>query len=132
MRNNIGFISKVYLIILALAAINSCCNVCDAQNVVAWGGSVYNADSSIPAGITNPIAIAAGDYHNLILQADGTVIACGTNLYNQANVPADLTNTIAVAAGYYFNLALRSDQTVEAWGRNSDGQTAVPSCATNV
>jgi alpha-tubulin suppressor-like RCC1 family protein len=100
--------------------------------VGAWGGSVYNADSSIPAGITNPIAIAAGDYHNLILQADGTVIACGNNLYNQANVPADLTNATAVAAGYYFNLALRSDQTVEAWGRNSDGQTNVPSSATNV
>jgi alpha-tubulin suppressor-like RCC1 family protein len=100
--------------------------------VGAWGGSVYNADSSIPAGITNPIAIAAGDYHNLILQADGTVIVCGNNLYNQANVPADLTNAIALAAGYYFNLALRSDQTVEAWGRNSDGQTNVPSFATNV
>jgi alpha-tubulin suppressor-like RCC1 family protein len=100
--------------------------------VGAWGGWVYSSDSAIAPGITDPVAIAAGDFHNLILQADGSVVACGNNLYNQTNIPPDLTNVVAVAAGYYFNLALRSDRSIVAWGKNNDGETNVPPAATNV
>jgi alpha-tubulin suppressor-like RCC1 family protein len=100
--------------------------------VGAWGGGMNSSDSSVAAGIDNPIAIAAGDYHNLVLKGDGTVLAFGDNMFNQTNLPPDLTNAVAVAAGYYFNLALRADRTVVAWGRNIDGETNVPAAATNV
>ena len=84
------------------------------RTIGAWGGSVYNSDSDIAPGILNPTAIAAGDFHNLILQSDGTVVVCGDNNYNQTNVPPSATNITAIAAGFYFNLALRADQTIVA------------------
>jgi len=98
----------------------------------AWGGSKYFGDSDIPPGVTDPTAIAAGDYHNLVLQGDGTVQSSGNNEYGETNTPPNLTNVISIAAGLYLNVALSSDHRVFAWGRNTYGQTNVPTSATNV
>ena len=98
---------------------------------IAWG---YNSDgeSSVPAGLTNGVAVAAGDYHSLALKSDGTVAAWGADWYGETNVPAGLKNVVAVAAGGYHSLALKSDGTVVAWGADWDGQTNVPAGLTNV
>src|ERR1039458_9550773 len=98
---------------------------------IAWG---YNSDgeSSVPAGLTNGVAVAAGDYHSLALKSDGTVAAWGGNWYGQTNVPAGLTNVVAIAAGEEHSLALKSDGTVVAWGYNYDGETNVPAGLTSV
>ncbi|MCJ7581630.1 MAG: PxKF domain-containing protein [Candidatus Aminicenantes bacterium] len=71
------------------------------------------------------IAIDAGDYHNLGLKSDGTVIAWGANGVGQCNVPAD-QRFIAVSAGGYHSLGLKSDGTIVAWGWNEYGQLSVP------
>lgn len=100
--------------------------------VIVWGGSSYLSTSTNTLSLTNPVAVAAGEYHTLALQGDGTVVVCGNNLINQTNVPPDVTNVVSLAAGLYFNMALRSDRTVVAWGNNTYGQTNVPATATNV
>jgi alpha-tubulin suppressor-like RCC1 family protein len=71
-------------------------------------------------------AVSVGGYHNMILKADGTVIAWGNNEYNQTTVPENLGVVTAMAAGGYHSLALLVDGTVRAWGSNDSGVTAVP------
>ena len=85
--------------------------------VVGWGDNSYG-QTNIPAGLTNVVAIAAGDYHSLALKADGTVVGWGDNSYGQTNIPAGLTNVVAIAAGGYHSLALKADGTVVGWGDN--------------
>lgn len=98
-----------------------------AQSIVGWGDNSHN-QLNIPASATNVIAVAAGNYHNMALRADGTVVGWGgTN-----TVPAGLNNVVSIAAGGYHSLALRRDGTVVAWGYNAWGQTTVPAAATNV
>lgn len=98
--------------------------------VGAWGSDI-NGQCTIPPTIVNPRAIASGGFHNLALQADGTVLAWGKNSSGQVNVPASATNIVAIAAGSDHSMALRSDGSVVAWGRNWDGQTDVPPSVTN-
>jgi len=77
--------------------------------------------------------IAAGVYHSLAVQRDGTVLAWGDNSYGQlgdgttTDRPnprqiSDLANIVAVAAGEYYSLALGDDGRVWAWGYNGNGQ----------
>jgi alpha-tubulin suppressor-like RCC1 family protein len=109
------------------------------------------ADAGLDAGVSavfEPVAIAAGRAHSLVLSSDGTVWAWGYGYYGQlgntvafsANslVPQPvcdvgatdcqahpLRDVVAIAAGYEFSAALRSDGTVVAWGYNYDGQAGV-------
>jgi hypothetical protein len=94
--------------------------------VVGWG---YNSggQTTIPAGLTNVSAIAAGGYDSLALKNDGTVVVWG-----QTTIPAGLTNVSAIAAGGYHGLALKNDGTVVGWGYNGQGQTTIPAGLTNV
>ena len=99
--------------------------------VGAWGDNT-SGQCSVLQGVANPRAIAAGAFHALALNADGTVAAWGKNWDGQTNVPTAATNIVAVAAGGIHSLALRDDGSVVAWGGNWDGQTNVPPAATNV
>ena len=122
--------------------------------MVAWGAGTSSGaaphfgQANVPAGLTNVVAVAAGFYHSLALQADGTVVAWGagtTNTgslpnYGQAVVPVGLTNAAAIACGLYHSLALQADGTVVIWGAgrtNSGaypdfGQALVPAGSVNV
>jgi alpha-tubulin suppressor-like RCC1 family protein len=100
-------------------------------SVGAWGDNI-DGQCSVSHAAVNPRAIAAGPYHSLALNEDGTVAAWGKNWDKQTNVPPSATNAMAVAAGGDFSLALKSDGSLVAWGRNWDGQTNVPPEATNV
>src|SRR5204863_429007 len=73
---------------------------------VGWG---LNGDgqTTVPAGLNDVVAVAAGGNHSLALRADGTVRAWGSNSFGQATVPAGLSNVVAVAAGYNLSLALK-------------------------
>jgi len=98
--------------------------------VAAWGDN-YNGQTTVPDGLTNVTAIAAGCYHTVALKSDGTVVAWGDNGSGQTTVPNGLTNVTAIAAGKAdsggsHTVALKSDGTVVAWGDNSSGQTTVP------
>ena len=80
--------------------------------VTEWGYSVA------PAGLSNVVAIAAGDgAPSMALKRDGTVVAWDDNGLVETNIPAGLSNVVAIASGGV-NLALRSDGTVVAWGNS--------------
>jgi alpha-tubulin suppressor-like RCC1 family protein len=96
--------------------------------VVAWGRGV----KSIPTGLSNVIAVAAGgapDAHGIALHRDHSVTSWGlVDDAGQRFTPKGLTNIVAVAAGSAHGLALRQDGTVVGWGVNGFGQcTGEPS-----
>jgi alpha-tubulin suppressor-like RCC1 family protein len=95
--------------------------------VVAWG-SQY----TVPASVTNVVAIAAGWEHSLALTADGRVLAWGDNSYGQCTVPGRVTNATAVQAGFGHSMARLSDGTIVAWGKTNFGTTTVPAGLGNV
>ncbi|MGE5328107.1 MAG: Calx-beta domain-containing protein [Deltaproteobacteria bacterium] len=77
--------------------------------------------------------IAAGVSHTVVLKADGTVWAWGSNEYGQlgnntgtsSSIPvqvSSLTKVSAVAAGGNHTIALKRDGTVWTWGKNISGQ----------
>ena len=98
---------------------------------LAWGcGGGGGGGCAVPAGLTDPIAIAAGGDHGLAVKADGTVVAwgCGFN-FGQCNVPGGLAGVTAVAASLAHSLAVKVDSSVVAWGCGSSfnrGQCTVP------
>ena len=90
----------------------------------------YYGQATVPGGLSNVVAVAAGSFDDLALKSDGTVVAWSpTNIpyydFGQANVPGGLSNVVAVAAGIYHSLALMSDGTLVAWGDNSEGECNV-------
>ncbi len=99
--------------------------------VFAWG---YNdsGQTNIPAGVTNIVAIAAGEAHSLGLKANGTVVSWGQNLYGQSSAPEVATNLVAIDSGSHHNVALKANGRVVGWGYNGYGQTNPPVKATNV
>ncbi len=93
------------------------------------------------AGLSNVIAISAGNAFNLALTSDGTVYGWGMNITGQTGViTTDKCNSVvsglqyscvktptqipsfdhitAISAGYSHSLALKDDATVWAWGWN--------------
>jgi GH25 family lysozyme M1 (1,4-beta-N-acetylmuramidase) len=97
----------------------------------ALGDNTFGQGSAF-AGSTNLIAVAAGNWFNLGLRADGTVVAWGDDSYGQGDAPAGLHDALAIAAGGYHSLALRANETVVAWGADDYGQTDVPNGLTGV
>jgi len=93
---------------------------------VAIGGGVTN----VPAGLTDVVAIAAGDAASLALKADGTVVGWGFGQYG-ADVPPGLTDVVAIDLGLH-GLALKADGTVVGWGHNAYGQATPPAGLTGV
>jgi len=92
--------------------------------VARWGSEV-----DVPPGLTNVIAIAAGESQSLALRSDGKVVAWGDNEGNrwgQTAVPAALTNVIAVAGGTFHTVALVADGTIVPWGRELTGVFNIP------
>ncbi len=90
------------------------------------------------SGLTNIIAIAGGGQHSLFLKNDGTVWACGYNLYGalgdgtttDRTLPVQvigLTNITAISGGGYHSLFLENIGTVLSCGDNSHGQLGVGS-----
>jgi alpha-tubulin suppressor-like RCC1 family protein len=103
-------------------------------SVVTWGSFPFGDDTrgNVPSGLTNVAAVAAGFYHDLALNSDGTVVGWGQNYFGQTDTPAGLTNAIAIAAGAGHSLALRRDGTVVSWGGYDTSIFRVPDGLTNV
>ncbi|HEY4284534.1 MAG TPA: putative Ig domain-containing protein, partial [Chthoniobacterales bacterium] len=97
----------------------------NGHGVIGWGNN-GDGEVTIPSGLNNVIALAAGNFHTLALKSDGTVSGWGYNGDNETAVPAGLNTAVAIAAGARHSLALKADGTVVGWGSNSSGQTTVP------
>ncbi len=67
---------------------------------------------SVPAGLSNVVAIASGDYSSLALKKDGTVAVWGDNRHHQVDLSAGLSNIVAIAAGQGFCLAIQTNGTL--------------------
>ncbi len=74
--------------------------------VVAWGYNKFG-QTTVPAGLSGVVAIAAGEYHTVALKQDGTVVAWGYNGYGETTVPAGLSGVVAITAGGYHTVALK-------------------------
>jgi glucose/arabinose dehydrogenase len=81
--------------------------------------------SSLPPGLSNVAAIAAGDMQSIALFSNGTVRVWGGN---PGPVPFNpkLKKIRAIAAGGQVGLALRADGRIVGWGDNSFQQLTVP------
>jgi hypothetical protein len=105
--------------------------------VAAWGDNSYG-QTSVPAGLSNVVGVAAGGNHSLALRADGTVAGWGENTdadgnpAGQATPPLGLRNVVAIGAGEYHSLAVKADGTLVAWGDDSQGQCDFPGALTNL
>ncbi|MFH1980584.1 MAG: CARDB domain-containing protein, partial [Pseudomonadota bacterium] len=93
---------------------------------------VVNSLTGLPA-TSEPPAIAAGAYHSIGLNSDGTVWSWGRNEAGQlgdgTTTPrtspvqaSNLSDVIAIAGGYAHTIALKSDGTAWSWGYNEYGQ----------
>src|SRR5512141_2101827 len=77
--------------------------------------------TTMPPGLSNVVAVAAGDRHTLVLKADGTCVSWGWMTVGAGYVPDGLSNVLAIAAGFDISGALKSDGSVVAWGYPSYG-----------
>ena len=85
------------------------------------------------SGLSDIVAVAAGQSHSLALRGDGTVWAWGSNGHGQlgdgttqtTTTPVQvggLTGVVRIAAGSAHSIAVKRDGTVWAWGSNAAGQ----------
>jgi alpha-tubulin suppressor-like RCC1 family protein len=86
--------------------------------------------------LTDVVNVAAGSTHSLAVQADGTVLAWGSNSSGQLgdpsvtsrNTPGQVaglgpgSGILNISAGASHSLAIKPDKTVWSWGSNSSSQ----------
>src|SRR5262249_26987690 len=124
---------------------NFACALLPDGTVTCWGfnnsflqlGREDQANFMIPMtvnGITDAIAIVAGDYHACVLAGDGTVRCWGYNLLGQLGrepiggshaspaIVSGISGATALSAGSNNTCALLGDGTVRCWGDNAGGQ----------
>jgi alpha-tubulin suppressor-like RCC1 family protein len=119
--------------------------------VMAWGqndlgqlgdGSISELSTTpvLVKGLSDVIAVSAGDGHSLALLSDGTVMAWGENSYGQlgdgvrspfSDVPVTvpgLSGVVAVTAGDMDSFAVLASGGLMAWGDNDYGELGVGKC----
>jgi len=123
----------------------SCVIVADAARTMrCWGdnegGQLGDGNTKVhsnipvqPVGITDAVALDAGDHNNLVVLANGQIWGWGRNaegqLGNGTNVNSplpvltkDINNAVAVTGGDIHSCALLADKTARCWGRNVAGE----------
>ena len=68
---------------------------------------------------TDIVSVSAGAEHCLGLRADGTVVACGDNLFGEGDV-SDWTDIVSISAGFCDSVGLKSDGTVVTCAGDTD------------
>lgn len=98
-----------------------------------WGGDNFPTPTRITGVTGKAVGVSNGELHTLILMADGSILATGSNdsgqLGNGTTTDASGFTTAlglpvvkAVGAGLYHSLALANDGTLYAWGNNAQGE----------
>jgi M6 family metalloprotease-like protein len=109
------------------------------QSLSAWGaegvtffeagsGIVRNPapETSVPQGMGELQALAAGNRHVLAMKRDGTLVAWGDNAQGQTTIPAGLGSIRSIAAGGNVSGVVLADGTVRLWGAGTDGTLQPP------
>ena len=99
------------------------------SSVIVWGGL---SDASPWNGLSNVVAVDAGELHAVVLKSDGTVGCFGGC---EGYITPTNNDAVAVSSGANYMLALRSNGTVVAWASPwnlSEGGDQVPLDLTNV
>lgn len=133
---------------LAGGAIHTCALLNDGT-VRCWGraengqtgGGPGGTHALVPVtvvGLTNAVAIAAGNFHSCALLADHTVRCWGSGGGGQLGIGfvqgagvdtpqpiGGLTNVVAIGCGVVHTCALLDDGTAACWGYNAYGQLGV-------
>ena len=79
------------------------------SQVAAWGEDQFH-QAEVPAGLSDVVAIAVGNYFNLALKASGQVVAWGDDNYHETEVPtAAQSGVVAISAGGDNAVALKAD-----------------------
>ena len=119
-----------------------------------WGRNAYGEignNKSYVIQVSSPVQVGSASWskvatskvrygaiprrgHTLIVKTDGTLWACGENVYGQLGINnsrgfaisplqvGSLSTWSNVAVGDFFSLALKTDGTLWGWGRNNYGQ----------
>ena len=90
------------------------------RQVAAWGYGGFG-QIAIPTMVGEPVAVAAGHLHSVILEDTGRVVVFGNRNYAQTQVPTGMKKVMAISAGMYHTLALQEDGTVVSWGGYGTG-----------
>jgi len=51
-----------------------------------FGATISSGATNVPTGLSNVVAVAAGNFHCLALRSNGTLVAWGDNYYGQTTV----------------------------------------------
>ncbi|MCF7957841.1 MAG: hypothetical protein K9M57_05260 [Phycisphaerae bacterium] len=88
-----------------------------ADRLAAWGWDFFDLDTVPPGWETGDFrAIGAGTYHNVSLEADGTINVWG-NVNAMSSVPSiEPGGFKSVACGEGYSVALRNNGSIEVWG----------------
>jgi alpha-tubulin suppressor-like RCC1 family protein len=119
----------------------------DDGTVLAWGSNGFGllgvgsetGVSTRPVkvlGLSDIVAVAAGENHSLALRRDGAVLAWGSNALGQLGLGKSFAGAAqafvipglvgqAIAAGYKHSLVLLTNGRVVTFGNNGDGQLGV-------
>lgn len=140
----VAALTGMHVVAIAAGGAHSLALLSDGT-VMAWGDNAdgqlglgtadntpHPAPTKIP-GLSNVVAIAAGDAHSLAVLSGGSVVAWGNGFSGQLGNGATsgsptpvavsgLVGVVSVSAGLSHSVALTSSGQVMAWGRNSEGQ----------
>jgi alpha-tubulin suppressor-like RCC1 family protein len=101
------------------------------DNTYGWLGTGSRLDrfsSPVQIGaLTNWLQVSCGRYHTMAVKTDGTLWACGYNIYGQLGTGnttyysspiqiGSLTNWKQVVCGENYNMAIKNDGTLWGWG----------------
>lgn len=117
-------------VVIAFGVFGTAVRIVGEGRITVWGRNDAG-QATVPAGISNFVAIEAGYNHSLAIQEDGRVIAWGGDWEGITNVPPNLTNAVTIAAGSVHNLAVLRSGSVRVWGDLTHNQSSIPIDLTN-
>ncbi len=88
--------------------------------IIAWGYDNHGQVSNVPDG-NEFIAVAAGKWHCIAINSDGSLAGWGYNEHDECNVPAG-NDYVDISAGQRHSMALKSDGSIVVWGSDNLNQ----------
>ena len=77
-------------------------------SIVAWGSN-FSGQTNIPANLGEVEKIAAGGYHNMVLNTNGELIGWGSNSNGQTDLPEVFEDVTQIACGGNFTALLLAE-----------------------